>query len=134
MEIKISDFFFNFVLPNSCVILLTILKLDVHIYALLNILIYFFVILFAHSSWCNFFPFFILLSWVQCRILNNDNNNNNNNNNDNIIIIIIKKIRTIQFCWYLRKAAREQTYFLKKTRIFPSKNWGKRYKWAVFSK
>ena len=47
---KLVIFFFNFVLPNSCVILLTILKLDVHIYALLNILIYFFVILFAHPS------------------------------------------------------------------------------------
>ena len=57
--------------------LLTALKLVVHIWDLLNILI------FPHGRLCNLFTFFFLLSGVQYRTLNNSSSNNNNNNNDN---------------------------------------------------
>ena len=65
--------FLNFVLPNSCVMLLTILKLIVHIQTLLNILIF---------PWLSYLHVAVsaifLLSWAQYRILNKDNTNSNN--------------------------------------------------------
>ena len=58
---------------------LTALKLVVHIKALLSMLIFPRLSkLLPHRRQCNLFPFF-LLSGAQYRITNNNNNNDNNN-------------------------------------------------------
>ena len=59
---------------------LTALKLVVHIKALLSMLTFPRLSkLLPHRRQCNLFPFF-LLSGAQYRITNNNNNNNDNNN------------------------------------------------------
>ena len=64
--------------------LLTALKLVVHIWDLLNILIFPWLSkVFPHGRLCNLFTLFFLLSGIQYRTLNNSSSNNNNNNNDN---------------------------------------------------
>ena len=80
--------------------LLTALKLVIHIWDLLNILIFPWLSkLFPHRRLCNLFTFFFLLSGAQYRTLSNSNNNNNNknnnNNNNNVRIMICHFLRLV---------------------------------------
>ena len=79
----VYNFFLIFASSSICVMLLTALKLVIHIWDLLDILIFPWLSkLFPHRRLCNLFTFFFLLSGAQYRTPNNSNNNNNNNNNN----------------------------------------------------